>query len=183
MEDREIIALLWARAENAISALAQRFGHRLQRLAQNILHNPWDAEETVNDTYLALWNAIPPQRPEPLAPYALRLCKNIAVSRMRTILAEKRSGYEIALDELSECIGAASLEEAMDAQDLGRAIDRFLDTLSKESRVIFLRRHWYGDSVKEIAAIVGLSENAVSVRLNRTRNKLKAYLIKEGYYE
>ena len=183
MDDREIIALLWNRAENALSALAQQFGHRLQRLAGNILRNPWDAEECVNDTYLALWNSIPPQRPEPLAPYALRLCKNIAVSRMRTMLAQKRSGYEIALDELSECIGTPSLEETLDARELGRAIDRFLDTLTLQNRVIFLRRHWYGDAVSEIAVRVGLSENAVSVRLNRTRNKLRAYLIKEGFYE
>ena len=183
MDDREIIALLWNRAENAISALAEKFGHRLQRLAGNILRNPWDVEECVNDTYLALWNSIPPKHPDPLAPYALRLCKNIAVSRMRTVLTQKRSGYEIALDELSECIGTASLEEILDARELGQAIDRFLDTLTLQNRVIFLRRHWYGDAVSEIAIRVGLSENTVSVRLNRTRNKLRAYLIKEGYYE
>ena len=70
MDDSEIIALLWNRTENALSALAQKFGRRLQRLAENILHNPQDAQECVNDTYLALWNTIPPQRPDPLAPYA-----------------------------------------------------------------------------------------------------------------
>ena len=183
MDDSEIIALLWNRTENALSALAQKFGRRLQRLAENILHNPQDAQECVNDTYLALWNTIPPQRPDPLAPYALRLCKNIAVSRTRTTLAQKRSGYEIALDELSECIGTSSLEETLDARELGQVIDRFLDTLTLQNRVIFLRRHWYGDAVSEIAVRVGLSENAVSVRLNRTRNKLRAYLIKEGVYE
>lgn len=180
MEDREIVALLWTRAENAIGALAQQFGHRLQRLAENILRNPWDAEEAVNDTYLALWNSIPPQRPEPLTPYVLRLCKNIAVSRLRGNFAAKRSGYEVALDELSEAIGTASLEDAMAARELGQAIDRFLDTLTLENRVIFLRRHWYGDGVSEIAKRMRMSENTVSVRLNRTRNKLRAYLCKEG---
>lgn len=183
MEDKQIISLLWARADNAIAAIAEKLGHRLQRLAQNILPNPWDAEEAVNDTYLAMWNTIPPKRPEPLAPYALRLCKNIAVSRLRTILAVKRSGYEIALDELSECIGTASLEDTLDARELGRALDCFLDTLSLQNRVIFLRRHWYGDAISEIAERVGLSENAVSVRLNRIRNKLKTYLTQEGFYE
>lgn len=180
MEDRQIISLLWARAENAIGALAQQFGHRLQRLAENILHNPWDAQEVVNDTYLALWNTIPPQRPEPLTPFVLRLCKNIAVSRLRGNFAVKRSGYEIALDELSETIGTASLEETIAARELGQAIDRFLDTLSTENRVIFLRRHWYGDGVSEIAKRMGMSENTVSVRLGRTRTKLRAYLVKEG---
>ena len=183
MEERQIVSLLWDRAEDAISVLTQTFGHRLQRLTYNILRNPFDAEECVNDTYLALWNTIPPKRPEPLAPYVLRLCKNIAIGRLRASQATKRSNYELALDELTECIGTATLEETIDARELGRTIDRFLDTLSLENRVVFLRRHWYGDAVSDIATRVGLSENAVSVRLNRTRTKLKAYLIKEGYYE
>lgn len=183
MEDRQIIALLWARAEDAITALRDKFGHRLQRLAANILLNPWDAEECVNDTYLAVWNTVPPHRPDPLAPYTLRICKNIAASRLRATLAQKRCGYEIALDELSEAIGTASLEQTLDVRELGRAIDRFLDTLNRENRFLFLRRYWYGDSVHSIAQQTGLSENAASVRLNRIRNKLKTYLQKEGLYE
>lgn len=183
MEDRQIIALLFDRSEQAIQALSEKFGHRLQRLARNILPNPWDAEECVSDTYLALWNTIPPQKPDPLAPYALRICKNIAVSRLRSSLANKRSGYEIALDELSEAIGSQSLEEAISARELGRAIDRFLDTLNTENRVIFLRRYWYGDSIADIAQRVSLSENTVYVRLSRSRDKLRQHLKKEGYYE
>lgn len=183
MEDRQIIALLFDRSEQAIQALSEKFGHRLQRLVRNILPNPCDVEECVSDTYLALWNTIPPQRPDPLAPYALRICKNIAVSRLRASLASKRSGYEIALDELSEAIGSQSLEEAISARELGRAIDRFVDTLSTENRVIFLRRYWYGDSIPEIAQRVSLSENTVYVRLSRSRDKLRQYLKKEGYYE
>ena len=179
MEDREIVTLLWNRAESAIGALAKKFGHRLQRLAGNILRNPWDAEECVNDTYLALWNTIPPQSPEPLTPFVLRLCKNIAVSRLRSNLALKRSGYEIALDELSEAIGAATLEETIAVRELGQAIDRFLDTLSTENRVIFLRRYWFADSYRDIARQVGLSENAVAVRLNRLRQALRDHLHKE----
>lgn len=182
MDDRRILAMLWNRVEDAIAALAAKFGHRLQHLAGNILSNELDAEECVNDTYLALWNTIPPKRPDPLAPYALRVCKNIAVSRLRTVLAHKRHGYEVALDELTECIGGPTLEQTLDARVLGRSIDAFLDTLPKESRVIFLRRYWFGDSVKDIAAQVHISENAVSVRLSRTREKLKEHLIKEGYY-
>ena len=183
MEDRDIIALLWQRSGDAIQALAEKFGHRLQRLAQNILPNPWDVEECINETYLALWNSIPPQRPEPLAPYALRVCKNIAVSRLRASLATKRCGYEIALDELSETVGIQTLEQTICARELGRAIDRFLSTLSTENRVIFLRRYWYGDSIAQIAQLVSLSENTVSVRLSRSRAKLREYLKKEGYYE
>lgn len=183
MEDREIIALFWRRSEDAIRALTQRFGHRLQRLAKNILSSEPDAQECVNDTYFAAWNTIPPQRPEPLTPYILRLCKNIAITRLRSITAQKRSAYEISLSELDEAIGTDSLEQTLSSRELGRAIDTFLDTISKENRVIFLRRHWYGDSVADIAQSLSLSEGNVSVRLHRTRQKLKTYLIREGYYE
>ncbi len=180
MEDRQIISLLWQRSEDAIAALSAKFGHRLQRLAKNILLNERDAQECVNDTYLAVWNTIPPQQPDPLSPYILRLCKNIAISRLRSSTAQKRSAYEVALDELGDAIGLDTLEQTLSAQELGQAIDRFLDTLRREDRIIFLRRHWHGDSVQEIARTLGLRENNISVRLHRVRNKLKAYLTKEG---
>lgn len=180
MEDKDIIALLWRRSEDAITALTEKFGLRLQRLAENILLNERDAQECVNDTYLAVWNTIPPQRPNPLSPYILRLCKNIAVSRLRSSTAQKRSAYEVALDELGDAIGTDTLEQAISARELGRAIDAFLDTLGPEDRVIFLRRHWYGDSVQQIARNLKRSESNVSVRLHRIRNKLKTYLAKEG---
>ena len=180
MDDRAIIDLFCRRSEDAIPALERKFGRRLQRLAQNILNNEQDALECVNDTYLAVWNAVPPQRPWPLSPFVLRICKNIAVSRLRANLATKRSGYEVALDELNEAIGANSLEEAVSARELGRSIDAFLGTLRKDDRVLFLRRYWHGDSVEALAKLFGLSKGAVSTRLNRIRNKLKDYLGKEG---
>lgn len=183
MEEKQLITLLWQRNQDAISALAETYGHRLQRLAQNILLSEPDAQECVNDTYLAVWNTIPPQRPEPLAPYVLRLCKNIAISRLRSATAQKRSSYQLSLLELEEAIGTDTLEQTLSSRELGRAMDAFLDTLSQENRVIFLRRHWYGDSVAEIAERLSLSESNVSVRLHRIRQKLKAYLIKEGLYE
>lgn len=183
MEEREILSLLLQRHEEAISALQALYGHRLQRLARNILPTDADAQECVNDTYLALWNTIPPQRPDPLMPYILRVCKNIAVSRLRHFTAQKRGGYEVALDELSEAIGSDNLEQALSAQELGRAIDIFLDTLRREDRFVFLRRHWYGDSVQEIARCLDKSESSISARLHRIRSKLKTYLIKEGLYE
>lgn len=183
MEDKQIISLLWQRNEDAIAALNEKFGRRLQHLAGNILSSDADAQECVNDTYLALWNTIPPQRPEPLAPFVLRLCKNIAISRLRGATAQKRSGYEIALDELSDIIGANTLDDTLSAQALGEGINRFLGTLKQKDRVIFLRRHWYGDSIQSIAQQMLLSESNISVRLHRIRNKLKSYLIQEGLYE
>ena len=183
MEDREILTLLFSRNEQAIAALAAKFGRRLQRLAGNILPTAQDTEEAVSDTYLAVWNTVPPNKPDPIAPYILRICKNIAVSRLRALTAQRRSAYEVALDELADTIGQNTLEQILDARVLGHIIDKFLDTVSKTDRVIFLRRYWYGDRVKTIAQLVGMTENAVSVRLNRLRRSLRHILIKEGYYE
>lgn len=182
MDEKQIIRLLFARAENALELLARRFGPRLLQTALNILRSHRDAEECVNDTYLAVWNSIPPRNPDPLTGYVYKTGRNIALKRLRDDTAQKRnSRYDLSLDELATCIGSATLDEAVSAQELGRAIDRFLDTVSHDSRVIFLRRYWFGDGVKEIAQTLGYSESAVSVRLNRTRNKLRDYLQKEGY--
>ena len=183
MEDGQILDLLFTRSEQAISALSTKFGPSLHRLAHNILPSNEDVEESVNDTYLAVWNTVPPHRPDPIAPYILRICKNIAISRLRSITAQKRSAYEVALDELSETVGRNTLERIISARMLGQVIDRFLGTVTQTDRVIFLRRYWYGDRVETIARRVGMTENAVSVRLTRLRSSLRDILVKEGYYE
>ncbi len=184
MDDKKILSMFWQRAEHAIAAVAEAYGARLYSTAHHILRDHHEAEECVNDTYLALWNSIPPQRPDPLLTYACRITRNIALNRLRNNRAERRRGdYDLSLDELSECIGARSLEDEMDVRLLGRSINAFLGTLSRENRSLFLRRYWFGDSVKEIARKYSFSENTVSVRLNRIRSKLKAHLTQEGYYE
>lgn len=183
MEDRKIVGLLFARAENAISELSTRFGRQLHRIAYNILGNPRDAEECTNDTYLALWNAIPPVSPDPLAPYVYRTGRNTALKRLHRDTAQKRdSRYDISLEELNGCLPGGDLEQVIDARELGRTMNRFLESKSRESRYIFIRRYWYGDSVGEIARELKMQENAVSVRLNRIRAGLKEYLKKEGYH-
>ena len=180
MDDHQIIELLWQRSEKAFPAMSQRFGRLLFHTARNILDNDRDAEECVNDTYLAVWNSIPPNRPDFLQPYICRVGRNIALNRLRCAAAQKRSGYEVSLDELAEYI-SAPLQE--DSRLLGQAMNAWLHTLNKESRFIFLRRYWFGDSIRDIADVTGMKENTVSVRLGRLRDKLHAYLIKEGYYE
>ncbi len=179
----KILELLWKRSELALTGMAQVFGPRLYRTAMNILGIPEDAEEAVSDTYFAVWNAVPPERPEPLAPYVYRTGRNIALNRLRARTAQKRSGYTLSLEELENGITGPDLWQRLDARELGRALDAFLDTLSRENRVIFLRRYWFGDAVRDIAKALGMTENAVSVRLSRTRDKLKAYLTEEGFYE
>lgn len=183
MEDKKIVQLLFARAENAISELSTRFGKQLYRIAYNILENQLDAEECTNDTYFALWNAIPPVSPDPLAPYVYRTGRNTALKRLHRDTAKKRdSRYDVSLEELNGCLPGGNMDQIIDARELGRAMNRFLETKSRESRYIFIRRYWFGDSVGEIARDLKMQENAVSVRLNRIRNSLKAYLKKEGYH-
>ena len=182
MDDKEIISMLFARADGAIEALAARFGRSLFRIAQNILEDFHDAEECVNDTYLALWNAIPPARPNPLPPYVYRTGRNIALNRLERDTALKRNRrYDLSLEELNACLPGETLQESLDAKAIGVAIDRFLSKQSEENQYIFLRRYWYGDSVGEIARNLQRKENAVSVRLNRLRSSLQIYLHKEGF--
>ncbi|MBP3678673.1 MAG: sigma-70 family RNA polymerase sigma factor, partial [Agathobacter sp.] len=121
--------------------------------------------------------------PNPLAPYVYRTGRNTALKRLHRDTAQKRnSRYDVSLEELNSCLPGENMEQIIDARELGRAIDRFLTSKSRESRYILIRRYWYGDSVGEIAKELKLHENAVSVRLNRMRNSLKAYLKKEGYH-
>lgn len=184
MDDSKIIGLLWQRVESALDALAKKYGPRLLATARNILGSRQDAEESVSDTYLAVWNSIPPKRPDPLAGFVFKIGRNLALKRLRDNTARKRNGtYDLSLDELAECIPGPALEETVEARELGRAIDSFLDTVSRESRVLFLRRYWFGDSAKELALHFGMTVNAVNVRLSRTRSRLRDYLIKEGYHE
>ena len=178
--DQKIVKLLWKRKEEALEEMAAAYGQRLYGIAYNILGNRHDAEECVNDTYLALWNTIPPQRPDPLIAYACRVGRNIALNRLRSDSAQKRdSRYDLSLDELAGCIPGASMEQVMDGRILGQSINKFLATLPKTNRIIFIRRYYFGDSVAKIADSLSLSENTVSVRLNRIREKLRKFLEKE----
>ncbi len=185
MEDRKIVKMLLDRAESAIDALQQKFGKLIYHICMNILQVAQDAQECTNDTYLALWNAIPPAQPDPLTPYVCRTGRNVALNRLRADAAQKRDGgYALSLDELAEFIPDRYMEDQISAKELGQAIDGFLAQQSRETRVLFLRRYWFGDSVAEAAKAVGISPNTASVRLYRTREKLKDHLIeRELYYE
>ena len=182
-DDETILALFLVRSEQAIEALRQVYGAACRHLAMNILRSERDAEECVDDAYLAAWNAIPPQHPEKLGAWLLRVVRNQALRRLRANTAQKRgSCYDAALDELADALSTSDTpEDALDAKELAALIDRFLDELDPTSRVIFMRRYWYSDPVEEIARALGMSRGAVSVRLHRLRKKLRELLLKEGY--
>lgn len=182
MTDSEIIDLFFERSEQAITELAQKHGGAVSRVARNILGDRQDAEECVNDTWLGAWNSIPPQRPDPLRTYVCRIARNLATKRYHAERAQKRnSQYDLALEELAECIpDSGTVESVYAAQELAESINRFLDTLSYEDKFLFMRRYWYADSLTDIAAMAGMRYSAVSVRLHRTKEKLKKQLEKEG---
>ena len=183
MEDKQILQLLWERSEQAITALSAQFGRRLYKLAMNILSVPEDAEEAVNDTYLAVWEAIPPAKPEPLCAFVYKLGRNTALKHLRHRSAQKRQGgYELCLEELAEVLPGPDLQQTLDSRALGTQIDTFLATLDTDSRRLFLRRYWYGDSVRSLSRELGITENVISVRLHRIRKKLKEHLHQEGFW-
>lgn len=184
MGDQQIVDLYWARAENAISETAHKYGRYCHYIAYNILHNDEDSEECVNDTYLKAWNVIPPQRPNKLSTFLGKITRNLALDRYKYNSREKRGGAQMPLviDELAECVSATdTTSHIIDDMVLVDCFNRFLATLPAEPRKIFMRRYWYFSSIKEIANDFSISESNVKMSLSRTRNKLKQLLEKEGF--
>lgn len=182
MDDEQIIALFFERSEQAIAELSKKYGTLCSRVAVNILNNEHDAEECVNDAYLGVWNAIPPQKPDPLCSYVCRVVRNLALKKYHANTAQKRnSTYDISLEELAVCLpSAAFVEEDIEAKEVAGYINSFLQTLDHQSRILFVRRYWYADSIEELAKQFRTSRHTVSVRLLRIRKALRNYLIKEG---
>ena len=181
MEDETIVELLYRRDEGALEELEGKYGPGLLRLAGRFLKSREDVEEAVNDTWLAAWNTIPPQRPEHLFAYLARLCRFAALGQVDRLTAQKRSATVVELTkELEECIPDRLSEREVEARAIGEALNGFLRTLSEEKRAMFLRRYWYGDPVRDIAARLGVGESKVKTTLYRCREELKTYLEKEG---
>ena len=183
MADSAIIELFFARSEQAIRELDDKYGKVCYSLSYNILNSRQDAEECVNDAYLGTWDAIPPARPNPLLAFLCRIVRNLSLMRYHADRAAKRGGgsYTVALEELEGCLATpCTVEGSIEEQELVRLIEDFLDTLSPENRVLLMRRYWFSDSYGEIAARTGLSEKNVSVRLTRIRKQLRHYFEERG---
>ena len=184
IDDKKIIDLFFERSGQGIRELDNKYGKICRNLSYNIVNHLQDAEECVNDAYLGAWNAIPPVRPDPLLSYIVKIVRNISLKIYWKKKAAKRSShYTVALEEIEACMAdKKTVEDEMDARELARIIGEFLDTLTLENRVIFVRRYWFSDSYKDIAEFVGLSEKNISVRLTRIRGKMKQYLIERGVF-
>lgn len=183
MEDREIIALYWARSEHAIEQTAENYGRYCMTIARNILGSREDSEECVNDTWLGAWNSLPPHKPQVLSTFLGKITRNLALNRYAWNRADKRGGGEVpqALEELRECLPSrVTVEQQVEDAALEDLLNRFLDTLSDNSRRIFLKRYWYLCPVKQIAGELGCGESRIKMSLLRTRKALKTFLEQEG---
>lgn len=176
--DEKIIELFFARSEQGIRELDIKYGKACRRLSYNIVGSEQDAEECVNDAYLGVWNAIPPAKPDPLMAYLCKIVRNISLKLYyRKNAAKRNSTYEISMSELEESLASSNtIEDEVEAQELARFLEGFLETLSAENRVIFMLRYAYCETYADIANRVGLTEKNVSVRLSRIRQKLRQYL-------
>ena len=183
MEDVQIVALYFDRNEQAIDETASKYGKYLFSIANNILFDHSDAEETVNDTYMGAWHSIPPHRPNRLSTYLGKITRRCALEKWKMRHAQKRGGGEVplALEELADCIpGNDSPQSQMEMKELTRLINSFLKALPETEQRIFICRYWYLMGVKTIARDFGFSESKVKSMLSRTRGKLKMCLQKEG---
>lgn len=184
MEDNQIVELYWARSEDAILHTQKKYGAYCTSIAGHILQNGEDVCECVNDTYLAAWNAMPPQKPAVLSAFLGKLTRRIAIDRWRALSAQKRGGnaVTIALEELGECIPCGSNpEKEVETKELAGAISCFLRTLPYIQRKIFLMRYFEMASMMQIQEELQISGAKAKSMLHRMRRKLKDYLLEEGY--
>ncbi|MBQ6719968.1 MAG: sigma-70 family RNA polymerase sigma factor [Oscillospiraceae bacterium] len=184
MDDKRIIGLYFERREQAVEETAKKYGRYCYAIAYNILSDPEDAEESVNDTYLDAWNAIPPHRPNSLALFLGKITRRISIDRWRIRNAGKRGGGETALvlEELYQCVASdANPEREFERKQLAQVINQFVKSLPGNEQKVFLCRYWYMDSIKSISQRFGYSESKVKSMLFRTREKLREVLRKEGY--
>ena len=183
MNDKNIVDLYFNRDEEAITQTDKKYGRYCYSIAYNILTNKEDAEESVSDTYMTAWRAIPPRRPSVLSTFLGKITRHISIDRWRERSANKRGGGEVtlALEELEDCVaGLQNVEMEYERKELIRAYVKFLDTLPVTERRVFLCRYWYVDSVEAIAEKFGFSQSKVKTMLHRTRAKLRMQLAEEG---
>ncbi len=185
MNDYQIVELFWQRNEHAISQCSDKYGAYCYRIAFNILNHTEDSEECVNDTWLRLWDSIPPQNPKNLSSFIAKVTRNIAINRLHNCNAQKRGGgkVELVIEELNECLPAMTdIESEYCQKELVQAINRFLRSLQPRDREIFLRRYFFVESTSSIGAQFEIKESNVLLILSRVRKKLRTYLQEGGYF-
>ena len=182
MTDNEIISLFEVRDESGLTAAREHYGKLLRSVARGILHSEQDAEECESETLLRAWNSIPPAKPERLCAYLCRITRRLALDRIDYNNAQKRSAETLPIDELADNIGGSGdAADRLSERELTELLNGFLREQDKTTRIIFMRRYWFGDSTADIARLLNGSESMVKSRISRTLKKLREYLRKEGY--
>ena len=182
MDDEKIIEMLFSRAEESISVIDEKYGAACKKIAKDILGNEQDAEECVSDAYLGVWNTVPPERPKPFSTCLYRILRNLSLKKLTANKAKKRSAMvEELITELEDYLPSTeTVEKRMEQMELAKAIDEFLETLTPDNRKVFLRRYWFSESYEQIANDLCMSVGNVSMRLVRTREKMRKFLEERG---
>ena len=181
MDDNKIIELYFARDEKAIYETQNKYGKLIFGISNNILDSYPDAEECVNDTYLGVWNAIPPERPRNFMAYISKIARNLSLKRLEYLSRDKRSkNLTVSLCELEDVLCDSDIKNGINDGEISMLISRFLHTQSKEKRIVFIRRYYYFDSIEDISQKYSLSQSKVKSILFNMRRKLKDFLLKEG---
>ena len=182
MDDQSIIELFSQRDENAIRETETKYGAYCLSIAYGILQNHEDAEECVNDTWMSAWNRIPTVKPDSLKAFLGKIVRDIALSRFRANHAQKRyNGMEVMLDELEECIPSDfNVQRQLEQKELDDLINKWLESLHREDRVLFIKRYYYGETVKSLARVQACTENQMAQRMLKLRNNLKSFLTSKG---
>ena len=180
MDDEKIIEMFFDRNEQALGETEQKYGKYCYAVSYRILNSNEDSEECVNDTWLAAWNAIPPKRPESLRGFLARICRNISLDRLDFLKADKRNRNVTEAFEELEAFLSGGEENVTEEMFMREAVNRFLASLDRKTRIIFMRRYWYFCTVTEIAESLRISENSVRVTLHRTKLKMRNFFEKEG---
>ena len=184
LDDEKIIELFFSRSENAIKELAAKYEKVCMTLSMNILGSREDAEECLNDTYLGVWNAIPPQKPDNLTAFVCKIARNLSLKKNTYNSAEKRqSNYGVCIDELSECIPSNhTVESETEFSELSDTVNQFIASLDKTNQFLFVRRYFFSDSYESLSQHTGLKEQAIRTRLSRLRSNLKKFLAQQGEF-
>lgn len=181
MDDSKIMELYFSRDEKAIKETDRKYGKLCHHIAYNILQNNEDSEECVNDTYIGVWNAIPPERPNHFMAFVCKIARNLALKRLEAETRQKRSlATVISISELEEILPDENIAADISNEEIGKAISTFLRKEKTDIRKVFIRKYYFFDSISDIAEHYGFTESKVKNMLYHTRNKLKEYLIKEG---
>jgi RNA polymerase sigma-70 factor (ECF subfamily) len=181
MEDHEIIDLLYARDELGLQHTQRKYDPLYRAILRQLLTDKADVDECCNDVLLSVWNSIPPHFPDHFPSYICRIARRVGIDRFRHNTRQKRSGCTVLLSELQECIPAPNrLEVRLEATQLHQVLNHFLRELEPQTRVLFLRRYFYMESIKDLARRYEVSTNFVAVRLHRARIALRKLLEKEG---